>query len=158
MLVGGLLLALTSHLVGNLAGRPREWLLASVTVAALVSGSHLSKYIPWSAWQVPRDWSRFGSIGFALVYGAVLGFGVMTMLPSVGLLAVVGGASVLELPVALMLGAIFGLARAVPAVIAVGAQHHISAPVLTVIQGSVGQLAPVELVALAALTGLLLFS
>lgn len=156
MLVGGVLLALTAHVIGDLAGRPRELLLAGVGVATLASGSRLSRYVPWATWQVPRDWSRLGPSWFALAYGAVLGFGLVTMLPSVGLLAIVGAAAVLEINVALLLGAAFGLARAAPALVAVVPLSRSSSPVLDVIQRSVARFASLELVALAALSGVLL--
>ena len=59
--------------------------LAAVAVAARVP-------VPGSRWMVPREWARIGTVAYSAAFGLALGTGVMTLLPSAALYALLAAA------------------------------------------------------------------
>jgi hypothetical protein len=109
--------------VANLLGMPlrqhaqlNRYTWCAVAAAGIVyaSADLLGKRlpVPSSRWQVPAAWSKFGQLVFGALFGAVLGTGVLTVVPYVGfyLLLVICGLQGQQYESALTL-AVFGLAR-----------------------------------------------
>ncbi len=59
----------------------------SAAAIALQAVLHLRMAPPGSRWMVPRQWARFGTTAYAACFGFALGTGVMTLLPSAALYA-----------------------------------------------------------------------
>lgn len=74
---------------------------------------------PSGRWMVPRGWSRFGRLGHSLLFGAVLGtaFATPVTTGTVYLVALLVAAAEKPFPAACIFG-VFGLARAVPLIVA----------------------------------------
>src|SRR5438067_12023313 len=87
--VGSLVLGLVLYSFHHIFPVPQiaaGWLVLSI--AAMVA---FQLRIPKleSRWRVPRSWARFGHVWYATLFGLILGFGLVTAIPSAGLYAVV---------------------------------------------------------------------
>jgi hypothetical protein len=116
MLAGSALTGLALVGLAHLLGPLPDSALAAICLAAavaLVAQTRVAVPLPGSRWMVPREWARFGTTGYAALFGLALGTGVATLLPSPAFYAVL--AAGLAAPawwqaVVLLLG--FGAARA----------------------------------------------
>jgi len=150
-------LVLSAHLAGHLSahGAALACGLAATAVAARVP-------VPGSRWMVPRQWARMGTTAYAACFGAVLGTGVVTLLPSAALyalLAVAQAATVWWQAFALLLG--FGAARAALVILltARSASRRLHPVVgLDALRDRMARLDSVEVALLAALSAQLLRS
>jgi len=103
------LLATVAHVLATLTG-------SALTASALIAVAHVEGRLPLAAvgtvcllaaaavaadprlpapgsrWMVPREWARFGPTGYAAAFGLVLGTGVVTMMPSAALYAMLATA------------------------------------------------------------------
>jgi hypothetical protein len=131
-ILGGLAAAAALHSVGSIAGRPSPIFLASVAaVASLVDVAKPLK-LPEVGFRIPRSWSRLGRRSSVGVFGAVLGFGLLTAVPAAGfyvLVLVSVAGSTWTASTAPFIG--FALGRTVAFAVARGSQHSCSATTLT---------------------------
>lgn len=114
MLLGALLTLLA--VAGRVAQAPSPWLLMSIVAASAAGLDAASVDVPSPKWRVPSD-CRMGGHGQAAGFGAALGFGFATVIPSFGLVWV------LALPVVapgvaawnwVVVGGAFAVGRVVP--------------------------------------------
>jgi hypothetical protein len=69
--------------------------MAVGTVSLLAAGAVAAEMrvpVLGSRWMVPRAWARLGPTGYAAAFGFALGAGVVTMMPSAALYALLGAA------------------------------------------------------------------
>jgi hypothetical protein len=103
------------YALGTPVHLPR-WLLGLLMILlALVTARLLPLRLPSSPWRVPRSWGVLGHVAYSAVFGAALGTGLATALPSAGLFAMIGWS--LTTPGWAMVWPVFlafGLARALP--------------------------------------------
>lgn len=88
MLGGSALTAALLLLTRRAAGPMPAWSVATICLlaaVAVVAGPRAR--VPGSAWMVPREWARLHPTGYAAAFGVVLGTGVLTVLPSAALYA-----------------------------------------------------------------------
>jgi len=150
MIVGALVTGATLHAAGALTGRPPLAALGVVSLAcAALSVAGLSGRQLGRRWRVPRSWAGLGPTVFAGLFGASLGLGFATALPSLGFLALafaslavgswgaVGAAFVA-----------FGLARAVPLVVVYGSGRR---QAMEIVGSVASSLVPVEVLLLMLL-------
>jgi hypothetical protein len=98
--------------VPDLPGWPLAVLAAGL---ALITSPLVSLQLRGSPWRIPREWSRFGDVAYAGIFGVALGTGMATALASPGLYllvawGVVAGSWHLVWPVFLA----FAVGRALP--------------------------------------------
>lgn len=118
MLVGALALAgimtgidLTLTLprsAGAIAG------LALVVPACLVS----PMLFPQSRWRIPREWERLGKVRYSAIFGFVLGVAILTAIPAISFYFLIIYALVAGPAASMVIFVSFGLARAVPVIVA----------------------------------------
>lgn len=107
--------------IGALAGA-EAWGLLGLVVIVLLYVNHqvgLSGWrVPSTCWQVPQEWAWAGRMRFSLVFGLLLGLGLVTIVKSWGIYVVVGGAFAQGdvLSGASIVG-MFGLARGMPMIL-----------------------------------------
>jgi hypothetical protein len=91
---------------------------AAITVLlALVAEAFGSRWT--RGWRVPQGWARVGHVKYAAVFGAAVGIGFATALPSFGVLAVLAwGASAPGVLPLIFAFTAFGIGRAAPVVLA----------------------------------------
>jgi hypothetical protein len=89
-LVGAFAAAGAWHALGAVLAPPRWALGLLAVVLALVTARLLPLRLPGSPWRVPRSWGALGHLAYSAVFGAALGTGLVTALPSPGLYALVG--------------------------------------------------------------------
>lgn len=89
--------------------------LLSVVTWPLLRGQRL----PGRDWQVPQTWGRLGAKVYAAAFGAILGLGVLTRIPSLGFYTLLAWAATAAAwsDAALVMGA-FGASRSVPTIAA----------------------------------------
>jgi len=88
MLTGGALTAAALLATRFLAGplpAPAVSVICLLCAAAVAMERRVR--VPGSSWMVPRTWARLGATGYAAAFGALLGTGVATLLPSAALYA-----------------------------------------------------------------------
>jgi hypothetical protein len=110
-LMGSACTGITCVLIGALAGPLPSALVGSLCLCAAVA---ILTNVPTvtANWMVPREWARFGYVGYAAAFGATLGAGLITVVPSAGfwaLLAFAEAAKPATTAVAVLM--IFGLVR-----------------------------------------------
>lgn len=123
----GLLLYSTSLVAGALTlGVALQALHEVVPLPSIVlgvMGVSLAVYVAYrptsvlitSPWRVPRSWHQLGSSAFSSVFGAILGFGLLTSLPSSGFYMIVGwGLSASALGAALVVFFTYAVGRLLP--------------------------------------------
>jgi len=124
--------AFASALLG--AAAATAWLVRAVVPPGVVSGPLVGAAalplavvvllrldLPLSTWQVPRGWARCGHVCYSAAFGAALGPGVVTRLPSPALLLVLAWpAAAASWPQAVAPAAAFALARAATTIVVVG--------------------------------------
>jgi cytochrome c biogenesis protein CcdA len=114
---GAVTLGATLALIGSWM-RPPEILVGITAVIAGAMAAGLLPSFPASRWRVPRSFSMFGEGQFVLVFGFVLGLGVLTALPSFGFYVLVAwgltGSLYFTLPAFLA----FSAGRALPVITA----------------------------------------
>jgi hypothetical protein len=155
MVAGALVTAAAVHAAGALTGRPPLSALGAVSLAcAALSLTGASTRQLGRRWRVPRSWAGLGPTVFAGLFGASLGLGFATALPSLGFLAVafasltVGSwATVAAVFVA------FGVARAAPLVVVyvAAAEKRPPAQVMEGVGSVASALVPLELLLLILL-------
>ncbi len=107
------------HLLGWSPRSALPLLIALLLAAALADLNPAFQRAPSLGTRVPRSWwERFGATVGATFYGAVLGLGVTTIVPYAGFYALLGSSFFLDVSGAAFVGATFGLARALPVVLA----------------------------------------
>jgi hypothetical protein len=73
----------------------------SIVAAIAFSGAGVISLTPkggvvGSPWRIPQEWSRFGPVPYAALFGLTLGFGVFTSFPSLGFFVLVAAALTIE--------------------------------------------------------------
>jgi len=119
--------SLVQVVVSSDASLYRLW-LASMGALAFAYGMHEMRIIrlpkPQIGWQVPAHWSRYGKTVQALLYGVVLGAEVFTLIPYASFYVLLVIEVCLGMPQAMILGCIYGLARALPTVTVIVRTHN----------------------------------
>jgi hypothetical protein len=157
---GAIAVAGAWHAAGA-ALHPPRWALGLLTLLlALVTARLLPLRLPGSPWRVPRSWGALGHVAYSGVFGAALGTGLATALPSAGLYALVGWGLVAPAWTAVwpVFGA-FALGRVLPVLlIAVQAERRGTYPDLVMDRARTLTtfLRPAECLLLAALAAALL--
>ena len=92
-----------------------------IAVASAVAVAIAPDLYPSSAWRVPRTWGwRFGSLGYVVLFGGILGLGFLTAVPSISFYTLIAWGLSADAPAQVWLVfAAFGVARAVPALVVV---------------------------------------
>ena len=86
-LAGGLAFGAVLWTVGEVIGPlPHALVVGTAVVVGAVCFARLP--LLSSPWRVPREWNRFGRVGYAAAFGFALGTGVLTALPSAGLILI----------------------------------------------------------------------
>jgi len=67
---------------------PAPAVAAVCALAAIAVAVERRWRLPGSSWMVPREWARLGPVGHAGAFGFLLGTGVVTVLPSAAMYAV----------------------------------------------------------------------
>jgi hypothetical protein len=123
---GGAVLGAGAGLIGVAAERvahpsatPTLIVIGSAALAALLIDSRRSRRVPSIRRQVNEDWLRqYRSWVYGMGFGVQLGAGVATVVTSAStylVLVVAGGAAAAtRWPLAVVIGAVYGLARALP--------------------------------------------
>ena len=95
-------------------------LALAITIAFLQARNSFG-FLPQRHQQVPRRWLRWRSMpSVALAYGAMIGFAVLTHMAYVSMYLVLISAAVLPLKFAVVLGLLYGTARAFNVIVAAG--------------------------------------
>lgn len=123
-LIGGVVVMLIAAGVGRLLGvqQPDRGLPFAVIVVALLGAvvdlRILRVAVPTPQQSVPqRWWMEHGAYRASLAYGTVLGMGVTTFIPVATFYSLLLIAACQDSPVAAMMGATYGLARALPVLV-----------------------------------------
>jgi len=150
MVAGALVTGAALHLAGALAGRPPLAALGAVSLAcAALSATGLSRRQLGRRWRVPRSWTGTGPTAFAGLFGAALGLGFATALPSLGFLALAFASLTVGSWGAVCAAFVaFGLARALPLAVVYAAGRG---QVIESVGAVVASLVPVEIVLLTLL-------
>jgi len=91
LVAGAVALALLLHALHHVWAAPQALLSALSLLAAMIwVKRRTSTRLPGSPWQVPRSWGRLGHHAYSAVFGGILGFGILTSVPSVSLYVVLG--------------------------------------------------------------------
>jgi hypothetical protein len=120
--IGGILtfggLALAGRLIGDPGSWLREGLAGTIALAAAIADWRGVKIAPQIRRQVPERWRRSMPLALACgLYGVLLGLGFTTFVLSFAVWALAGIAFVAgSLPLGLLVGAAFGVGRALPIV------------------------------------------
>jgi hypothetical protein len=114
---GSAALGVTLHLIGSWV-RPPDLLVGATAVIAAAMAGGLVPSLPASRWRIPRSWSTFGEGPFVLLFGLVLGLGVLTALPSFGFYVLIAWGLTASFYVTWPAFLAFAAGRAVPVVAA----------------------------------------
>jgi hypothetical protein len=105
-------------MIRDLAGDLPTIVVALVAMIAAAASAGLAPFrLPSSPWRVPRSWSRLGGGWYASAFGFVLGFALVTAIPSTGLYVLLAWALSVEWVVAWLAFAAFAFARMTPLLI-----------------------------------------
>jgi len=80
--------------------------------------------LPQVRWQVPASWIRYGRVAQSFLYGVVLGAEVFTLIPYAASYSLVLLEATLGLRGGAVLGAVYGITRALSVVGGVVVSHH----------------------------------
>jgi hypothetical protein len=127
-----------SHIAGALVAGLAVWLIgrglhalialdlpvaAAITAAAACLGAvhdlKLTSFpLPTTSWQVPWQWRRFHHTVMAAMFGFTIGTGVLTRIPFATFhVVLIGTALFADLPTALLIMAVYAIARALAVVV-----------------------------------------
>lgn len=116
--VGATCVGAALGVVGALPGGRGVGLLCLVVVVLLWFNDKcgiVTLGAPSSCWQVPREWAWAGRLRYSLVFGLLLGLGVVTIVKSWAVYMVLAGAMAQgDMFAGTGVGAVFGFARAMP--------------------------------------------
>lgn len=126
LLLAGLLAALR-HAVDPLPG----WVVAAGAVFAAAAALRLVPTPRSSNWRVPRGWNVAGETPFALAFGVILGFGVLTAIATAGFYVIVLWALYADWSAALPVLIAFAAGRAVPSHLALLPRFRSDVPMFT---------------------------
>jgi hypothetical protein len=119
LVAGGSLLAGLLVLVRQFANPIPGVIVVAGAALAAAAALRLLPAPPSSPWRVPRGWNTVGQTRFALVFGLILGFGLLTAVSTAGFYVVVLFALYAEPSAAVLVIMAFIVGRAVPSHIAV---------------------------------------
>lgn len=117
VVAGSLGLGFAVSALGTLVGHLPLWILTGFSLTLAVGLVVNPNWRPLSSrWMVPKQWARFGAYGYAVLFGVVLGFSLLTQLSSVGIYVLLAyGWSTREWMNVWPVFLAFGLAKTVPA-------------------------------------------
>lgn len=121
------LLALVREVVGPL---PSIAVAAGAAYAA-AAAVRIAPSLPSSPWRVPRGWNIAGETPFAVVFGIVLGIGLLTAVATSGFYVVVLWALYAEWREAISVLLAFAVGRAVPSYLALLPRFRSDTPMFT---------------------------
>jgi hypothetical protein len=112
-------LALLGELIGGAGGRAAYLVAAAIAIVAAVLEARGTRIVPQIRRQLPEHWRRVMPMPLAGgLYGVLLGMGFTTFVLSFGVWALAGiSLAVGDPAVGVLLGAAFGVGRAVPVVV-----------------------------------------
>lgn len=126
-MVGGLILGLLVGLASRPVRSPATLSVIGLGIAAVYAADRLSLINlrpPSTHWQVPRHWTRFGRLTYSGLFGLALGFGLVTIITSWSLYALIFWASAQPTLVSIVaIFAVFGLIRGLPLLIIATGYH-----------------------------------
>ena len=84
VVAGALATAALVRLGAALLGDVPAAVAGAVALASALAAAAAPDFFPSSAWRVPRTWGwRFGSRGYVMLFGGILGLGLLTAVPSI---------------------------------------------------------------------------
>ncbi len=87
-------------------------LVVTACVGSLIDIRLLAIRLPSSRWQVPQSWKRFPLPVMSGLYGLIIGMGLLTKIPFVGLYVLIIACAIMSnYPFGLALMALYGMAR-----------------------------------------------
>jgi hypothetical protein len=119
--IGGALIGSVAGWMGSslFGGAGSIILLVTAFAGALADLDLIGRGTPTLGGSVPRSWwERFGPLAGSGLYGLVLGTGVTTLVPVMAFYVVVVGAAIVGPTLGAAVGAVYGLARGLPVIIA----------------------------------------
>ena len=85
---GALVAGVIVHSVASAVGRPPMTMVGLIALAACAT-LLVPVRIPQSMWRIPRTWAKLGHTVYAALFGAILGLGFLTAIPSAAYYALV---------------------------------------------------------------------
>lgn len=118
--VDALVLGSSVYLLTSAFGHLAMWFVGIVALASAVFGSKAGPIrLPEIGWRIPQSWARFGYVTYAALFGAILGVGVLTAVPSIGFYALLAwGLAATDWQAIVPAFAAFGMARVLPLLLA----------------------------------------
>jgi hypothetical protein len=161
VVAGALATAALVQLGAALLGDVPAAVAGAVALASALAAATAPDFFPSSAWRVPRTWGwRFGSRGYVMLFGGILGLGFVTAVPSISFYTLVAWGLTADAPAAVwLLFAVFGVARAIPSLVVVtlaNTRHRDPVALLDLARGRASTLLAAEIWVLAAVGIMLL--